>query len=70
MDDGTEETEMTVVLTWQSNRESDGTRLTVQLEDAEGREWDPESTSLITGFLPTGWPRDGALTFTRTTKER
>ena len=58
---------MTVVLRWQRNRESDDPRLTVELEDGEGRQWDPvEGAAPITGFLPAGWPRESALTFKRT----
>jgi hypothetical protein len=71
MDDGSHETEMTVVLRWQSNRESDDPRVTVELEDGEGRKWDPvENGAPLTGFLPAGWPRNSALTFKRTIKER
>jgi hypothetical protein len=71
MDDGSQETEMTVVLRWQRNREGDDPRLIVQLEDGEGREWDPNTNAApITGFLPAGWPRGSALAFKRTTEER
>lgn len=72
MDDGSQETEMTVVVRWQQpNRESDDARLIVELEDAEGRKWDPEvSTVTITGFLPAGWPRGGALAFRRAINKR
>ena len=71
MDDGSQETEMTVVLTWQPNREGDDPRLIMQLEDGEGREWDPgANVTPITGFLPAGWRRSGALTFKRTIEER
>ena len=67
MDDDSQETEMTVVLRWQPNRESDDPRLEVQLEDGEGQEWDPGANAgTITGFLPCGWPRGSALTFKRT----
>jgi hypothetical protein len=66
MDEGSQETEMTVVLRWQPNLESDDPRLIVQLEDGDGREWDPGSNAgTITGFLPVGWPRGSALTFKR-----
>ena len=69
MDDGSQETEMTVVLRWQPNLESGDPRLIVQLEDGEGREWDPGADAgTITGFLPAGWPRGSALTFKRTMK--
>ncbi len=62
---------MTVVLRWEPNRESDDPRLIMQLEDGEGREWDPgPDAAPITGFLPAGWPRGIALTFKRTMKER
>jgi hypothetical protein len=71
MDDGSRETEMTVVLRWQPNRESDEPRLIMQLEDGEGREWDPGANAgPITGFLPAGWPEGRALTFKRTVDER
>ncbi len=71
MDGGPQEIEMTVVLRWQLCQESDDPRLIVQLEDAEGRKWDPmPNAAPITGFLPVGWPRDGALTFKRTIEER
>jgi hypothetical protein len=71
MDDGSQETEMTVVLKWQPNREGDDPRLIVQLEDGEGREWDPNANAApITGFLPAGWPRGRALAFKRTIEER
>ena len=71
MDDDSQETETTVVLRWQPNRGTDDPRLTVQLEDAEGQKWDPVGTdTAITGFLPLGWPRGGALTFRRTIEER
>ncbi len=71
MEDDSQETEMTAVLRGRPNRESDDPRLTVQLEDAEGREWDPmESDSPMTGLLPAGWARDSALTFKRTIEER
>jgi hypothetical protein len=71
MDHGPQETEMTVVLRWQPNRESDDPRLIMQLEDGEGREWDPGANAApITGFLPAGWPRGSALTFKRTMEER
>ena len=67
MDDGSLKTEMTVVLRWQASRESDDHRLTVELEDGEGREWDPAANPVpITGFLPVGWPRGSSLTFKRT----
>jgi hypothetical protein len=70
MDDGSRETEMTVVLRWQPDRESDDPRLILQLEDGEGRKWDPvANVAPITGFLPAGWPRGGALTFKRTIAE-
>ena len=70
MDDGSLETEMTVVLRWQLNRESDDPRWIMQLEDGEGREWDSEANAApITGFLPAGWPRGSALTFKRTIEE-
>jgi hypothetical protein len=70
MDDGSQETQMTVVLRWQPNRESDDPRMIVQLEDGEGREWDPVANAApITGFLPAGWPRGSALTFKRTVEE-
>ena len=43
----------------------------MQLEDEEGREWDPGADAApITGFLPAGWPRGSALTFKRTIEER
>ncbi len=62
---------MTVVLRWRPNRGGDGPRLKVQLEDGEGREWDPVANAApITGFLPAGWPRGSALTFKRTIEER
>jgi hypothetical protein len=62
---------MTVVLRWQPSRESDDPRLTMQLEDGEGRELDPVADAgPITGFLPAGWPRGSALTFKRTIEER
>jgi hypothetical protein len=71
MGDGSQETEMTVVLRWQPNRESDDPRLIMQLEDGEGQEWDPGADGApITGFLPVGWPKGSALTFKRTMKER
>jgi hypothetical protein len=71
MDDGCQDTEMTVVLRWQPNRESDDPHLIVQLEDEEGRKWDPVANAApISGFLPAGWPRGGALTFKRTIEER
>jgi hypothetical protein len=71
MDDGSQETEMTVVLRWRPNRESDDPRVIMQLEDDEGREWDPGADAAsITGFLPAGWPRGGALTFKRTVRKR
>ncbi len=71
MEAGSQETEMTVVLTWRPNRESDEPRLIMRLEDGEGREWDPESGAApMTGFLPAGWPKGSALTFKRTIKER
>jgi hypothetical protein len=71
MGDGHQETEMTVVLRWEPNRESDDPRLVVQLEDGEGRKWDPAADAVpLTGFLPDGWPRDGARTFKRTIGER
>jgi hypothetical protein len=71
MDDGYPETEMTVVLRWEPNRECGDPRLIVQLEDGEGRKWDPMANAVpITGFLPVGWPRGGALTFKRTIEER
>jgi len=70
MDDGSQQTEMTVVLTWQTNPENDP-RLIVQLEDGEGRKWDPVANAApITGFLPDGWPRGGTLAFKRTIEER
>ena len=62
---------MTVVLRWRPNRESDNPRLIVQLEDGEGREWDPMAKATpLTGFLPVGWPTGSALTFKRTIQER
>ena len=71
MGDGSQETEMTIVLRWQPNPESDDPRLIMQLEDGEGREWDPGADAApITGFLPAGWPRGSALTFKRTIVER
>jgi hypothetical protein len=71
MDDGSQETEMTVVLRWQPSRESDDPRLIMHLEDGEGQNWDPVADAPpITGFLPAGWPRDSALTFKRTIEER
>jgi hypothetical protein len=71
MDDGSQQTEMTVVLTWQTNPENDDPRLIVQLEDGEGRKWDPVANAApITGFLPDGWPRGGTLAFKRTIEER
>jgi hypothetical protein len=71
MDDGSQKTDLTVVLRWKTNRESDDPRLMVQLEDGEGREWDPVANAVpITGFLPVGWPRGSALTFKRTIEER
>jgi len=71
MDDGSQETEMTVVLRWRPNQESDNPRLIVQLEDGEGREWDPMAKAApLTGFLPVGWPTGSALTFKRTIQER
>jgi hypothetical protein len=71
MDDGSPKTEMTVVLRWGPNRESDDPRLVMQLEDGEGREWDPGANAgPITGFFPVGWPRGSALTFKRTIEER
>jgi hypothetical protein len=71
MDDGSQETEMTVVLRWQPNREGDDPRLIMQLEDGEGRAWDPGAHATpMTGFLPAGWPSGGALTFKRTIEER
>jgi hypothetical protein len=71
MGDGAQETEMTVVLRWQSNREGDDPRLIIQLEDAEGRDWDPGvDAAPVTGFLPAGWPRGSVLTFKRTIRER
>jgi hypothetical protein len=70
MGDCSQETDMTVVLRWQPNRESDDPRLIMQLEDGEGREWDPGTdAALLTGFMPVGWPRGSALTFKRTIKE-
>jgi hypothetical protein len=71
MDDGSQETEMTVVLRWQPNLESDDPRLVMQLEDGEGRAFDPGADAAqITGFLPVGWPRGSVLTFKRTVEER
>jgi hypothetical protein len=71
MDDGSQETEMTVVLRWHPNPVGDDPRLIVKLEDGEGREWDPVANGApITGFLPAGWPRGSALTFKRTLEER
>jgi hypothetical protein len=71
MDDGSQETEMTVVLRWQPNREGDDPRLIVELEDEEGRKWDPAANAApITGFLPAGWPKAGALAFRRTIDKR
>lgn len=71
MDDGSQETEMTVVLRWQPNRESDDPRLIVELEDGEGRKWEPVANAApITGFLPAGWPKGGALPFKRTIDKR
>jgi hypothetical protein len=71
MDDGSQETEMTVVLRWQPSRESDDPRLIVQLEAGEGQKWDPMADAApITGFLPAGWPTGSALTFKRTIEER
>ena len=70
MDDGSRETEMTVVLRWQPNRESDDPRMLV-LEDGEGRKWEPVANAApITGFLPAGWPKGGALAFRRTIDKR
>lgn len=67
MDDSFHETEMTVVLRWQPNLEGDDFRLIVELEDGEGRKWDPLTNApTITGFLPAGWPKGGALAFKRT----
>jgi hypothetical protein len=71
MDDGSQETEMTVVLRWQPSREIDDPRLIVQLEDGEGQDWDPMTDAVpITGFLPAGWPKGSALTFKRTIEGR
>jgi hypothetical protein len=71
MDEGSQEAEMTVVLRWQPNPESDQPRLIVQLQDEEGWEWDPATNAApITGFLPAGWPRGSALTFKRTIEGR
>ena len=71
MDDGSQETEMTVVVRWQPNRQSDDPRLIVELEDGEGRKWDPVANAApMTGFLPVGWPRGGALAFRRTVDKR
>jgi hypothetical protein len=71
MDDGSQEAEMTVVVRWRPDRESDDPRLIVQLEDGEGREWGPvPNAAPITGFLPAGWPRGSALTFKRTIEDR
>jgi hypothetical protein len=71
MDDGSQETEMTVVLRWQPSQESDDPRLIVQLEDGEGQNWDPLADAApITGFLPAGWPTGSALTFKRIIEER
>ena len=62
---------MTVLLRWQPNRGSDDPRLIVELEDAEGRRWDPVAKgATITGFLPAGWPKGGALAFKRTIDKR
>ena len=70
MVDGSKQTETTVVLKWQPNRESNDPRLIVQLEDGEGRVWDPgPDATPMTGFLPDGWPSGGALTFKRTIEE-
>ena len=70
MDDGSQETEITVVLTWQTNREGDDPRVIMRLEDAEGRDCDPDAdVAPITGFLPDGWPSGSALTFKRTIEE-
>jgi hypothetical protein len=70
MVDGSKQTEMTVVLRWQPNRESNDPRLIMQLEDGEGRAWDPGADATpMTGFLPAGWPRGGALTFKRIIEE-
>jgi hypothetical protein len=67
MDEDSPETEMTVVLRWQPNRQSDNPGLIVQLEDGEGRTWDPVANAEpITGFLPAGWSSGGTLTFKRT----
>ena len=71
MDDGSTETEITVVLRWQSNREGDDRGLIIRLEDGDGREWDPGANSApMTGFLPAGWPSGSALAFKRTVEER
>lgn len=71
MGEGSQETEMTVVVRWQPNPEGDNPRLIVQLEDGEGREWVPGvDTAPLTGFLPAGWPTGSTLTFKRTIKER
>ena len=53
MDGGSQETEMTVVLRWQPNREGDDPRLILILEDEDGRKWDPVANAApITGFCP------------------
>jgi hypothetical protein len=70
MDDGSQETEMTVVLRWQLNREGDDPRLIMKLEDGEGREWDPGAYAApTTGFLPAGWPSGSALIFKRASRK-
>ena len=67
MDDRSEEHEMTLVLRWQPTRQGDDPRVVVRLEDEEGRMWDPlVGAASITGFLPAGWAKGGALTFKRT----
>ena len=62
---------MTVVLRWHPNPEGDDPRWIMQLEDGEGRGWDPGlDAASITGFVPAGWPRNSALTFKRTIEKR
>ena len=43
----------------------------VELEDGEGRKWDPVANAApMTGFMPVGWPRGGTLAFRRTVDKR
>jgi hypothetical protein len=70
MDDGSQKKQMTVVLRWQPNPTGDDPR-PMQLEDGEGREWDPVANATpMTGFMPDGWPRGSVLTFKRTVEQR